>query len=56
MCQHGALGMARQGYSYDEILEHYFHGIELVRAYEIATEEPSGEPYGPGGGRSGVGE
>ena len=43
MCQHGALEMARQGYSYQEILEHYYPGIELTRAYEIGGEEASGE-------------
>ena len=33
MCQHGALGMARQGYRYDEILKHYYAGVRLDRAY-----------------------
>ncbi len=33
MCQHGALGMARQGYRYDEILKHYYAGIRLETAY-----------------------
>ena len=47
MCQHGALGMARQGYTYDEILEHYYHGIELVRAYDVGADEPSGGPEEP---------
>jgi stage II sporulation protein D len=50
MCQHGALGMARQGYTYDEILEHYYRGIDLVRAYEVGAEEPSGEPQRPASG------
>jgi stage II sporulation protein D len=50
MCQHGALGMARQGYTYDEILGHYYPGIELVRAYAAAAQEPVGEPYEPTGG------
>ena len=29
MSQYGAYGMAREGYSYDEILQHYYTGIEL---------------------------
>lgn len=31
MCQHGALEMARRGHSYEEILRHYYAGIELTR-------------------------
>jgi stage II sporulation protein D len=50
MCQHGALGMARQGYTYDEILKHYYSGVELVRAYSVGDREPPGRPYRPGGG------
>jgi stage II sporulation protein D len=33
MCQHGALEMARQGYSYEEILRHYYTGVTLESAY-----------------------
>jgi stage II sporulation protein D len=33
MCQFGAMGMARAGYDYDEILRFYYPGIDLVRAY-----------------------
>lgn len=33
MCQEGAMGMARQGRDYRAILEHYYHGSELVRLY-----------------------
>ena len=29
MSQYGAQGMALEGYSYDEILKHYYKGIEL---------------------------
>jgi SpoIID/LytB domain protein len=29
LCQYGAMEMARQGYSYREILRHYFPGIEI---------------------------
>lgn len=50
MCQNGALEMARQGYSYEDILKHYYSGIELVRVYEVGVEGVPGEPEG------GVGE
>ena len=33
LCQTGALGMARAGSSSDRILEHYYPGIEIKRAY-----------------------
>ena len=32
LCQVGAFGMAQAGAAYDEILKHYYSGIELVRA------------------------
>ena len=31
MSQYGALGMAKQGYKYDEILKHYYTGVELSK-------------------------
>jgi len=31
MCQIGAIGMARKGYNYREILAHYYPGTELVK-------------------------
>lgn len=31
MCQHGALAMARAGYDCEQILRHYYHGIEFTR-------------------------
>lgn len=34
LCQMGAIGMARQGYSYDRILKHYYRGIDLDRIYK----------------------
>ena len=34
MCQYGALGMARAGYDYRQILRFYYKGIRLVRAYD----------------------
>jgi len=34
LCQIGALGMALQGYPYEEILKHYYDGCQLLRAYE----------------------
>jgi stage II sporulation protein D len=33
MCQNGALGMARKGYSYAMILQHYYPGSELRPGY-----------------------
>lgn len=33
MSQYGARGMAENGYTYDEILTHYFSGAQLTRAY-----------------------
>jgi len=33
MCQYGAYGMAKMGLKYDEILKHYYSGIELSKAY-----------------------
>jgi stage II sporulation protein D len=33
MCQNGAIGMARKGYSYAMILQHYYPGAELRTGY-----------------------
>ncbi|MFA5407305.1 MAG: stage II sporulation protein D [Bacilli bacterium] len=33
MSQYGALGMAKEGYTYDEILKHYYNGI-TIQQYE----------------------
>ena len=33
MCQYGAFGMAKMGIKYDEIIKHYYTGIELTKAY-----------------------
>jgi stage II sporulation protein D len=33
MCQTGAIGMARKGYSYHEILTHYYPGVKIVKSY-----------------------
>ncbi len=33
LCQHGAMEMARQRYTYDQILKHYYRGVELEEAY-----------------------
>ncbi len=33
MCQHGAMEMAREGYSFEDILKHYYSGIELAGNY-----------------------
>ncbi|CAN5231546.1 hypothetical protein BH20ACI1_BH20ACI1_00210 [soil metagenome] len=33
MCQYGAYGLAKMGVKYDEILKHYYTGIDLPKAY-----------------------
>jgi stage II sporulation protein D len=33
MCQTGAIGMARKGYSYKEILTHYYPGVKITKCY-----------------------
>ncbi len=33
MCQTGAIGMARAGYSYKDILTHYYSGVKIVKCY-----------------------
>ncbi len=33
MCQYGAFGLARMGVKYDEIIKHYYTGVELTKAY-----------------------
>ncbi len=33
LCQVGAFGMAREGRSHEEILKHYYQGIEIRKAY-----------------------
>lgn len=34
MSQYGALGMAKEGYTYQEILKHYYQGVEIVNLKE----------------------
>jgi len=34
MCQNGAIAMAKKGYTYRMILEHYYPGCEVVKAYQ----------------------
>ena len=31
MSQYGALGMAKEGYKYDEIIKHYYQGVEIKK-------------------------
>jgi stage II sporulation protein D len=38
LCQVGAFGMAQAGSTYEEILKHYYSGIELVRAAPAGTK------------------
>jgi SpoIID/LytB domain protein len=37
MCQIGAIGMARRGYSYSDILGFYYSGVELTLDYGLST-------------------
>ncbi len=34
LCQYGADGMAREGHSYQEILNHYYQGTEIIDSHE----------------------
>ena len=31
MSQYGALAMAKKGYKYDEILKHYYQGVDIKK-------------------------
>jgi stage II sporulation protein D len=33
LCQFGAIGMANQGYRFDQILRHYYRGVKIQRVY-----------------------
>lgn len=33
MCQYGAFGLAKMGVKYDEIIRHYYTGVDLTKAY-----------------------
>jgi peptidoglycan hydrolase-like amidase len=33
MCQYGAYGLAKMGVKYDEIIRHYYTGVDLTKAY-----------------------
>ena len=33
MCQYGAYGLAKMGVKYDEIVKHYYTGVDVTRAY-----------------------
>lgn len=33
MCQYGAFGLAKMGVKYDEIIKHYYTGVELTQSY-----------------------
>ena len=33
MCQYGAFGLAKMGVRYDEIIKHYYTGVDLTKAY-----------------------
>src|SRR5687767_1104238 len=33
MCQYGAYGLAKMGVKYDQIIKHYYSGVDLTQAY-----------------------
>ncbi len=33
MCQYGAFGLAKMGVKYDEIIKHYYTGVDVIKAY-----------------------
>lgn len=33
MCQYGAFGLSKMGVKYDEIIQHYYSGVDLTRSY-----------------------
>ena len=33
MCQIGAIGMARKGYAYQDILAHYYSDTQMIKCY-----------------------
>ena len=33
MCQYGAFGLAKMGVKYDEIIKHYYTGVDLTKSY-----------------------
>ncbi|HXM79626.1 MAG TPA: hypothetical protein VOA00_10365, partial [Thermoanaerobaculia bacterium] len=41
MCQNGAYGMSLAGATYDEILRHYYTGVEIVPGNTLAASSPS---------------
>jgi stage II sporulation protein D len=41
LCQNGAFGMALAGSSFDQILRHYYTGIEIVGASSVTPAPPS---------------
>jgi stage II sporulation protein D len=41
LCQNGAFGMALAGSTFDQILKHYYTGIEIVTASTVAAGPPS---------------
>ncbi len=44
LSQHGALGMARAGYSYEQILGHFYRGVYLTEDYGRGESRPLSPP------------
>ncbi len=44
LSQHGALGMSKAGYSYEQILGHFYRGVELTSDYGHGGSRPLAPP------------
>ena len=44
LSQHGALGMAKAGYEYDQILGHFYRGVDLTEDYGRGPSRPLSPP------------
>ncbi len=40
LSQYGADGMAKKGYTYKEIIKHYYQGVEVMRTDELVQNRP----------------
>lgn len=47
MCMRGAIVLARRGASFDQILQHYYRGVHIVRVDAVAPSLPAREEVKP---------
>ncbi len=47
MCMRGAIVLARRGASFDQILQHYYRGVQIVRMDALAPSLPAHEEVKP---------